>query len=349
MKNIYLPAFLAAFLMFSGCIDEIQLDIDSDIRYLAVDGMVTDSLQDQRISVYYSAVLGFGSDNVKDPVTGATVRVVDGDGNAWDFEESQPGLYVRRFRGIPGQSYLLELRLPDGKDIRSRPARLPASPRLEAPTLQVTQSLSVSSTGRSIYEYKLSVGMNTDVGDLPEKPYLRWRATGEYEFGEDYPGIMDRKICYIPHNIDFNKIKVFDTHTLADGRLFDEPFLQLKYDYRFAFQYCLSLYQFAISEAEYRYWEQVRDIVNIDGSLFDPPPGTVTGNLYNPADPNEVVLGYFSVAGVRFRREFLNAVTVGTPIQPRCSPAPFRPQYPECRDCRVIPFSSVERPPYWFP
>jgi hypothetical protein len=190
--------------------------------------------------------------------------------------------------------------------------------------------------------------MNTDVSGFAERPYLRWRATGEYEFGEDYPGIIDRKICYIKNNIDFNNIKIFDTHTLSGGLLNNEPFLITKYDYRFFYMYCFHLLQYAISEEEYKYWEAVRAIVNIDGSLFDPPPGTVRGNLYNPDNSEDQVLGYFSVIGVSYRRFFVNATDLSVAVQPRCGNWP--PQQPsECRNCLEIPFSGTTRPEYWKP
>jgi hypothetical protein len=274
--------------------------------------------------------------------------VLDDAGSSFDFTETANGVYTRQIQGQVGNAYHVEVRTPDGKTILSRPAVLSKAPPLLTATANVIEELTISQTGTSIFRNKLSLEMNTDVSGLADRPYLRWRATGEYEFGEDYPGIISRKICYIKHNIDFNNIRIFDTHELADGLLTNEPFLITNYDYRYAYMYCFHLFQYAISEEEYKYWKNVESIVNIDGNLFDPPPGTVKGNLYNADDPEERVLGYFSVAGVFYTRHFTNAIFLGVSAPPLCGTWP--PQQPaQCAQCLMIPNSSVIRPEYWQP
>ncbi len=348
MKFLRFFIFLLPCLLLTSCIDEIKLDIDNDQQRLVVDGLIADSLQVYAIKVSYSAIIGVGTDDLKTPVTNASVRVLDDAGGSFDFTETAAGTYTRLMQGEVGKAYHVEVKTIAGKTILSQPAELQKAPTLLPATAKVFEEVTISPTGRNIYNSKLMLEMNTDVSGSAERPYLRWRATGEFEFGEDYPGIIDRKICYAKNNIDFNNIKIFDTHELAGGLLNNEPFLITKYDYRFYYMYCFHLFQYAISEEEYKYWESVRAIVNIDGSLFDPPPGTVKGNLYNPDDTNDQILGYFSVAGVDYKRQFLNAISLAVSAQPRCSNWP--PQQPiECRDCLNIPLSSTTRPAYWEP
>ncbi len=340
--------FLLFCLVWSSCIDEIKLDIDNDQQRLVVDGLIADSLQVYAINVNYSAIIGVGTDDLETPVTGATVRVLDDLGGSFDFTETKPGNYTRLMQGEVGRTYHVEVKTAEGKTILSRPAVLKKAPPLLPPSFKVIEELTISPSGRNVFENKLEVQMNADVSDVTERPYLRWRATGEYEFGEDYPGIIDRKICYVKNNIDFNNIKVFDTNELADDVLSNEPFLTMRYDYRFSIMYCFHMLQYAISEEEYNYWLNVRDIVNIDGSLFDPPPGTVSGNLYNPNDPEDQILGYFSVAGVSYRQHFVNAIDLAVAATPRCRNWP--PQQPqECYECLSLPLSSTNRPSYWKP
>jgi Domain of unknown function (DUF4249) len=335
-------------LLLNSCIDDIKLDIDNAQQQLTVDGLIADSLQEYSIKVSYSAVIGIGTDDLETPVEGATVRVLDDAGGSFEFAETKAGTYTRFMQGEVGKAYHVEVKMPDGKIVLSRPAVLKKAPKLLPPNFNVTEEATLSGTGRPIYTKKLAVGMNADVSELTEPPFLRWRATGEYEFGEDYPGIIDRKICYAKNNIDFNNIKIFDTNKLSDGLLFKEPFLNMSYDYRFYYMYCFHLFQYSTSEEEYKYWENVRDIVNIDGSLFDPPPGTVTGNLYNPADLEDQVLGYFSVAGVYYRQHFVNATDLGNSAPPKCGNWP--PQQPaECFNCLLLANSTANRPAYWKP
>lgn len=349
MKINYLASLLLCTLLFTRCIDEIKLDIGNNQQWIVVDGLIADSLQVYTIKVNYSAIIGsVSTDNVLPPVTGASVRVLDDSGGIYVFTETGKGSYTCLMKGEVGKAYHVEVTTPDGKTILSRPAILHKAPPLLPATAKVVEAVTISPTGRSIPNNKLSLEMNTDVMDSTERPYLRWRATGEYQFGEDYPGIINRKICYVKNNIDFNNIKIFNTRQLAGEQLRNEPFLLMKYDYRFAYMYCFHLFQYSISKEEYEYWESVRSIVNIDGSLFDPPPGTVKGNLYNPNDPAEQILGYFSVAGVNYRRQFVNAVSLEVAAPPLCGNWPPQ-QPPQCRDCLTILNSSVTRPVYWEP
>ncbi len=348
MKISYFISAVFTGLVLSSCIDEIRLDIDNDQQFLVVDGLIADSMQVYTIKVNYSAIIGVGTDDLKTPVTDASVQVLDDAGGSFAFEETAPGVYTRLMQGEVGKAYHVEVKTTDGKTVLSRPSILKKAPKLLTPSFKVIQQITVSQTGRNVYNNRLQMEMNTDISGMAERPYLRWRTMGEYEFGEDYPGILDRKICYIKNNLDFNNIKVFDTNELVGNSLTNEPFLLTKYDYRFFFQYCFHSFQYSISKEEYEYWLAVRSIVNIDGSLFDPPPGTVNGNLYNPDDPESPILGYFSVAGVSYNRTFKNATDLEFAVTPRCGPwPPNQPQ--ECFNCLTLPLSSTTKPSYWMP
>jgi len=352
MKQLkYLAFLLLASFLTNSCIDDINLNIDNDVQLLTVDGLIADSLQEYTIKVSLSAIIGVSTDDLKTPVSNASVIVYDDAGGAFEFTEGKAGVYTRTMQGEVGKSYYVEVKTPEGKTIRSKPSILPPSAPLLDPSVSVSQNLIISSTGRSYYDNRLVLAMNADLSGIADPPYLRWRAQGEYEFGENYPGIINRKICYVKTNIDFNNIRIFDAHDLSDGKLNNEPFLNLKYDYHFAFQYCFHLLQYSLSEEEYKYWENVRDIVTTSGSIYDPPPGTVRGNLYNTDDPNEQIMGYFSVDGLSTRRFFTNAVDLNVAAAPRCSTIGGFGQddYAECYNCLLIPFSITERPWYWKP
>jgi Domain of unknown function (DUF4249) len=344
MKNLFFIFFSA--LLFSTCIEKYDLNIDTEQRSIVVDGVLTDSLGDQSVEVSYSAVIGVGNDNLLTPIPGCTVRVHDDAGNSFDFVETEPGRYTREMAGEPGRSYQVEVLTPDGKTLRSNPTLLRPAPPLGEISYVVYTSQFVNSAGNIETEQRLTMNMNLSVEGMAEKPFVRWRADGMYEFQES---TLAARVCYVRSRPDLNNIKIFSTKTLPGGVLFDEPFLDLLLDWRFARKYCLHVFQYAISEEEYRYWQSVDDVVNVDGSFFDPPPGTVRGNMFNANDPGELVVGYFSVSGVSYDRMFITPETLGLGfIEPKCGGFnPFRPRGPECEDCTVLGGSSTEKPAYW--
>ena len=75
----------------------------------------------------------------------------------------------------------------------------------------------------------------------------------------------------------------------------------------------------SMTEEEYNYWKNISAIINRDGSLFDPPPGTVRGNLYNIDNEDDLILGYFSVSAVEYKRYFTNSDWLEFYIDQKCS------------------------------
>jgi hypothetical protein len=74
---------------------------------------------------------------------------------------------------------------------------------------------------------------------------------------------------------------------------------------RLLIQYCIEIKQLSLSEKEYRFWEQMKQINETTGDIFEKQPFSVIGNIHNINDPSEPVLGYFQVSGVEHRRIYI--------------------------------------------
>ena len=145
-----------------------------------------------------------------------------------------------------------------------------------------------------------------------------------------------------------NYLSVINTDELEGNQIRNEIIFETEYDHKFGFNYCFHVSQLSMDKKEYEYWRTVNDIINIDGSLFDPPPGTVKGNLYYENDQEKLVLGYFTVAGISTKRVFANITLTGSSVEPACFP--FRPRSqnpPECVDCELLRNSTAVKPDYW--
>ncbi len=345
-------SLLAILLLISmtQCVDEIKLDIDGAVSKVVIDGLIADSLDTYTIRLNYSSIIGVGNDNILEPITGATVKVLDDAGAVFEFAEVEAGIYTKLMQGEAGKSYHLEVQLSDGSLIESRPQMLHAAPEIGIITPVVRDETSINAAGNAVVDRRLLLNMGTSLKNLSDRPFLRWRAEGEYEFKEWYPMALNTKTCFVQHNVDLNQLWIFDTRTLAGTEIEDQPFINTELDYKFAVQYCFHIKQYAMSEAEYLYWEAIQDVTTIDGSLFDPPPGTVRGNLVNTSNPKELVAGYFSVNGVQSQRFFANPQTLNlTDIEPKCRWRFGQSPTQDCLDCTTLQNSTLERPIYWKP
>jgi hypothetical protein len=64
--------------------------------------------------------------------------------------------------------------------------------------------------------------------------------------------------------------------------------------------------QYSLSADEYVYWEKVQNIFQEVGSLYDITPASISSNIYCIENPNEKVLGYFSVSAKSSKRIFVD-------------------------------------------
>ena len=348
--NIKVLALLSSIILAFGCIDQVEIDIGNDQRRIFIDGFIADSLAPYTINLSRSAVIGVGADYVYEPVSGAKVSVIDESGNKVDFLEEENGEYVQTMEGKNGVSYYLEIELDDGKLIRSRPQVLPQKVEIENATFLPTTRDYVSDFGGVFSEDVIQLNINSQLPENANPVFLRWTVEGEYEFREDYPtAITGQKWCYIKETVDNNNLILVDSREINSNRLENLDLLQTPLSHKFLFMYCFHVKQFSMTEEEYNYWKSISDIINRDGSLFDPPPGTVIGNLYNPDDPNDQILGYFSASSVNYKRFFTNAAQMDIFIRARCTRQSWRPQYDDCRNCLLIYNSTLQKPSYWIP
>jgi len=94
--------------------------------------------------------------------------------------------------------------------------------------------------------------------------------------------------------------------------------------------YSIIVRQYGLSADAYAYWESLQGSTETTGSIFDPIPSTVTGNIHCVTHSNEIVLGYIGDSIVRQKRIFINRASISNWPQ----------SYPVCVDS-IIPPSRI--------
>lgn len=348
MKKLpYLPFIIILAIGIFGCVDVVDLNVNTDQRSVVIDGFVTDSLGDFTLKISESSVIGIGNDNILDPIPGAQVNLMDSDGVSYPYTEVEDGTYeLKSFKALRGIDYFIDIVLSDGRHYQSKPSALRSSSTIDEITYDVREESFRNNLGEFITENRIKVNIATDISDAEEPPFLRWRVEGQYQFLEGFPGALNPRFCYIPVNLDLNTIRILNGNEIRDGILFEQEIADALYDFRFAIQFCFHISQFSISEEEFTYWNNIKEVTDIDGGLFDPPPGTIIGNIINVDDPNDIPVGYFSVSSVFFKRAFVNRDDTDFFIRGKCEGFQRFVQF-GCMDCLEINSASLERPPYW--
>ena len=132
------------------------------------------------------------------------------------------------------------------------------------------------------------------------------------------PYVVPNKKCWISSHSDLINIK--NTSTLGDDRISRYPlyFISNTTD-RLRVMYSILVKQYSLNENEYQYWEKLQKTTELVGGLYDITPSTVTSNLYCLDNPDEQVLGYFSVSASTSKRIFIkgNFAGIFTPYTDR--------------------------------
>jgi hypothetical protein len=98
--------------------------------------------------------------------------------------------------------------------------------------------------------------------------------------------------------------------------------------------YQMDIYQLSIAREVYDYLEVLNRQITGQGTIFDPTPATIEGNISNADNSDEIALGMFYAAGVTTTQLSLNKQGITTQ---------FIPNY-FANDCRLTANSTDEKP-----
>ncbi len=315
-----------AFIM--SCEERYWPELDANTASaLVVDGVITNALPPYTINLSRSS-------NVEShdyiPMSNYEVSIVDNFGNEELLNEMEAGRYVSSadgMQGIVGRNYKLILRSPDGRYYNSEFEMLKEPIGIESVYTEVEYEDS-ETPPYQIPGYRFYI--NTELAQN-DSTYLFWLLDETYKFESDY---------YIYFYYDGTLHPVVNRDTLKNcwgsGRVFpffvestlslSEPrfthyplhFVNTK-TRKLSVKYSLLVNQYTINKNVFRFWNSVKQQNEDGGELYPRQPFQVRGNVYNVDDENELVLGFFMVAGVAQKRIFVDRPTL-----------PVKMYYPIC-------------------
>jgi hypothetical protein len=289
-------------LVLPGCVDPyLPDDISSAKSYLVVDGFINSrGISTIVLSRTYSIQAG----TVPPKETRATVYIQDEGSQRFILQETTPGTYTSAALVLsPTKNYRLRIATTGGKEYASAYVQAKVTPVIDNVTWRT------SPDGLNIYANAHD--------DNNATRYYRW----EYE--ETWEIIPFRRPQLEFVNFSFRPITVpfpvicWGSETSKDIKQTKTTSLSrdVVSDYvlrtfsttneRLRHRYSILVKQYAQTQEEYEYWDLLKKNTEDIGTLFDPLPVQLTGNVRCLSDETELALGYVGAHSVEQRRIFI--------------------------------------------
>lgn len=356
MKNSIGSIIFTLFLLLFSCVDPYQVEVPEGAQLLTVEGMISTGPGPHSITITRSATYGSIFEGLIRPVSLATVVVRDNEGAVTFLTEGVDarGTYFTpaNFRAQLGKSYTLQILTAEGKVYTSTPEQVAAVPAIQ--NLDI-RTVTVPTEGSDLP--KSGIQLIVELKDpADQNNFYYWKNGPAVYILETRPDLFtprptpqnpDRtpqpKDCcvqcfryeagnnnslFVTNDDNFNGL----TTKIPAGFIADDGF-------RFVNKYRMDLKQYSISQGAYRFLRLVKQQAEISGSIFDPPPATLRGNMLSLDNPDEVVLGYFMATGETSRRIYVDRNDL-TFKQNRAIVAD---------DCRVVSGAFLDPPADWRP
>jgi len=310
--------YIGLILLCNSCIDRYYPDPDSiKTGTLVVDAHLTDLSEEQTIRISRSDDLSRAYANLE---ADCFVTVIVENGESIEFTETEPGTY----KASPpdefiatGVGYRLNIVTADGVVYESEEEFVHPARRIESVYYEV-ETVYGNNEGDSLNGIRVFVDFEINPEQLS---FYRWELIESYEFRTpDYLGFIydkDRILKPLPPEMSDHQCyitnQVYDIYTQSTHNLSGTLYRKHPLNFisnetqRLKHRYSLMVRQYSLSERAFKYWDDLKNNVANSG-IYDKQPSLGQSNICNPADPEEQVIGYFSVSGVSEKRIFIENV-----------------------------------------
>ena len=320
--------------LLSGCVDKYNPPaLSAPQNYLVVNGLIN---LDGVTTVQLSRTRNLSAGTASPVEAGASVAIQDEAGASYPLAEQAAGTYASAPLTLAaGRRYQLRLRTAAGAEYASDLVAARPTPPID--------SVSWAAGPRGVQIY-------VDAHDPASATrYYRWDYRETWEFHAAYQsdveyvnGQFQRRreniyTCWRTENSSVISLSTSDK--LTQDVISKFPLVLLPpTSSKLYLMYSILVRQYALTPEEFAYWDKLRKNTENLGSLFDPLPSQLSGNVHRLDDASELVLGYVGASSVTEKRLFINAAQLptayGFPVSDYRDCAP-----PDTVDARDFPVS----------
>ncbi|WP_051359819.1 DUF4249 domain-containing protein [Adhaeribacter aquaticus] len=288
-------------MVFYGCVESFAPDVvDTVHSYLVVDGLINNN----GITVINLSRSQKISDNNKPQAEAkASVVIQEEQGPHYPLTEGRMGTYTSSYLTLnPQKKYRLYIKTAFNKEYVSDYVPVRYTPDFEVVWKVENEGLqiAINSQGREnntrYYRWQ-----HEETWEFNSFIYSAW----EYRNGQILPRTNNIFQCWRTERNPV--IKIASTDNLSENVLSEHPLVLLpKNSEKLQVKYSILVKQQSLTKEAYQYWETLSKNTENIGTLFDPFPSQLTGNITCLNDPKEPVFGFVSVTNEIEKRIFIS-------------------------------------------
>lgn len=345
---MYFIAFIVFCLAlhFQSCVEEVRAEFDLQADVLFIDAYVLTEPGTSSVTISKSAFENETTYKIVN-VSNAKVQIENkATGEVITFVEDLSGIYgcPSTFAASVGEEWKMFIELEDGKKIESKSQIITSPVSIDNVHIEYSPEIEFNlEFGRLVPGHRMSIDWQDPAG---EENFYLWKyrsfeplfvcktckkgvlRNGECEptglnYGPPYYSYVCLPDCWqIRPGKD---LPIFHDRLENGEKIMDREIAIVPY-YRNP-NILIEIQQFSIDKSAYDYFKVLNSQISESGGLNAPPPAALLGNLFNPDDPSDLILGNFTAAGASTKRVFIDrsqivesALTHEDPIIPETCP-----------------------------
>ena len=226
---------------------------------------------------------------------GATIKIEGDDNSSFSLDDQSKGIYSSPSLILnASHKYRLHIKTADSKEYLSDYVAVKITPAIDSISWKEDQ------TGVTVY---------ADTHDDQNRTiYYKWDYDETWEIHSAYASEFNPNI-YICWKYDTSSAIVIGSSAKLEKDIIHwAPIVYIpEQDEKTGIRYSIQVKQYAVDKEEYEFLEQMKKNTESLGSIFDPQPSVIRGNVHSLSNVNELVIGYIGVTTMKKQRIFISS------------------------------------------
>jgi len=281
--------------------------------YLVVDGMIVNGKGQTAVTLTRSTGWHDSINIVYEQ--SAKVQVEGTDNAVFPLTESSNGQYTSDSLNLnPNLTYRLKIKTSDGSNFVSDFVPVIKTPPIDS----ITWKQDTDKVDQTLKD--LTIYVNTH-DPLNNTKYYRWNYEETWKYHSDLVSKVhindfqvlvntqadQDRLYYCWQTDNSSSIIIDNTVKLSQDVISMKQLTSIQGNsLKKSFIYSILVKQYALTEKAYEFYEIMKMNSEQTGSLFDPQPSEINGNIKNLTNPDEPVIGYVSISTLSANRVYIS-------------------------------------------